>query len=164
MSVAALGSHRYGPKCLELFPSVHGWHSSSALSLLSLAEKVLRGQMMASHPKVPTSLPFHFFILRSSSAKFLSFLPWTSIWGFLTQVSSAGNSPVSLLFLRQTVTSFYIGMAFTTKLLGMEPVMILPFKYNSCRLTKSDKDGRGFVSFPESESLFWMKRYRSWLR
>ena len=105
LSVAALDSHRHDTKCLELLPLVHGWHSSSTFPLLPSSEEVFRGHRMASHPKLTTISPFHFFILHSSSAKLLSFLPWISIWSFLKRASSSGNSPFLLWhFLSAQVT------------------------------------------------------------
>ena len=89
--VAALGLHQSYPKWLELFQLVLGWKSSSTFSFLPSEEELFRGQSMESHPKVTTSPQFHFFILHSSSAKLMIFLPWTSIWSFLNRTISASN-------------------------------------------------------------------------
>ena len=140
LSVSALGSHRYYPKLLELFPSRHGWHSSLTL---------FQVKRMASHPKVPTSPSLKFFILHISSSKCMGLLPWTLIWSFFKWSSTAGSPPVRLLFLGPKVTSLSIVMEFTIKLAGMEPVRILTFKYNSRRMTKLEKGGRVLVSLPE---------------
>ena len=67
---------------------------------------------MESHTNFINSPPFYLFIFCSSSAKFLRFLPWTSIWSLLKQARYAENPPVRLFFLRLTVTILSVIVAF----------------------------------------------------